>query len=251
MLRLLPLAGLALVLAACGAPNPIGAYPAFPERYAALDSTRALVDVALVHDVSGTTDELRLPYNERLADALQAQLVSGLEAKGYGVDVSYPGSIGLFLEDDRPVRIVDDERTVIETAIRPPFYADSLLLADTLTIDAVWAASGEDPVRTGRADALVVLFARGRSVPFLKQMGQSLVSGLLSSLLTGGFASVSLHEISGVFVGLQIIDARTGEIIWADVSALRDTQNNARAVQRATDWLIRRLPDRAALGASR
>lgn len=250
MPRLLLLAGLAVTLAACSAPNPIGTYPSFPERYDALDTTRAVVDVTMLHDVSGSTDELRLPYNERVADAVTALLVEGLERKGYPVHVSYPGAIGFFLEEDTPVRIVDDERAVIETATRPPFYADPTLQADTVLVDAIWAArvDPEGPAGpAGRPDAIVALFVRGRSVPFMKQLGQSLLTSLASSLLTGGFASVSVHEISGVFVGLQVIDGRTGQIIWSDLREIRDTHNNERAVLRAAEWLVDRLPARGAL----
>ncbi|MEL6616834.1 MAG: hypothetical protein AAFQ43_13910, partial [Bacteroidota bacterium] len=196
-----------LVLASGCASNPLKHYPQFPERYAETTQTRLVTDVVLTEDVAGGTDRVTLSRNRELGQMLSDSLASWLGARGYAVDEVAEPAVGLFYVGPTvSVREAEGEPDTLRAA---PFYLGEGLAADTalvagVDLDLPAYASGAAP------EARILLTVRARDVPFSKTCAQGVLTGVLSTLLTGGIATATYAETPGGFLALDIFDSGSG-----------------------------------------
>lgn len=237
---------LAVVLAGCGASNPIKQYPAFPDRYAQARGTRVLADVTVAEDVRGRADQVTLATNRAIAEAMTDSLATWLGGRGYAVDHAYPGVVGLYLGRDQRFHARADEGAEVDSAAVAPFFVDPAVQADTLllaTLDrALWPTAAPPRAWAGEPEAFVLLIVRGRRVPLGKSLAQGIISGLVSGLVTGGTA-ISMYEQSYVVAELYVVAAGTGELLWRDQHVAKGTAGDG-TIRDAVHRLVRRLPDR-------
>ena len=135
----------AVVLAASGcASTPLKQFPEFPTRYDQTTRTHLIADVAVLDDVKGRRDQLTLGTNRALAQSLTDSLAVWMEARGYTVDQTYPGAVGLLVNPAAVVRLRADAETevVLDSAAAAPYYVDDAVLADPLWESVLWGGGG-------------------------------------------------------------------------------------------------------------
>lgn len=229
-----------LILASGCASTPLKHYPEFPERYAETTRTRLVTDVVIAEDIGGSVDRVTVSRNRELGRMLADSLASWLTARGYAVDEVAEPAVGLFYTD-RPVRVREAEGDP-DSLLPPPFFLDPSLASDSalvagVDLDLPAYASGDSP------EARVLLTVRARDVPLGKTCAQGVLTGVLTSLLTGGLVSAYAYENSVGFVAVDIFDSGTGEWIWHDqVEAPHGATRPA--LRDLLRKLVRRLPER-------
>ena len=246
----------AVVLAASGcASTPLKTFPEFPARYGQAAQTHLIADVAVLDDVRGRRDQLTLGTNQDLAQRLTDSLAVWMGERGYTVDRTYPGAVGLLVSPRAVVRLRADAETeaVVDSAATAPYYVHEAVRGDSLwgsVLTGAWGGAEAAPVRTARPEAFVVLMARGRRVPLGKTLLQGVLTGVATGVATGGAASLSVFQTSGAAVELTVVDGETGDVLWRDT---RQVQYDAsdKAVLGLVRQLARRLPERAAAVGSR
>jgi len=246
LLPRLALVAAALVLAGCGAANPIKHYPTFPDRYAEARSTRVLADVLVAEDVSGRTDQVTLSTNHEVAGALTDSLAAWLGARGYAVDQTHPGAVGLYFGNEVRFLVREDDGALVDSAAVAPYFVDPAVLADTVLLASFNGAIAAGPSagpRTAEPEALVLLVVRGRRVPIGKSIAQGIVTGVISGLLTGGAVTTSLWQQSFASADLLIVDGATGDLLWRDSRVVQGSASDA-ALRDAVRWMVRRMPSR-------
>lgn len=247
---------LLVVLATGCASTPLKHFPAFPEEYAAADSTRLLVSITLLEDRAGGTDYLALSTNQTLGESLAETLTSAMTERGYRVDRTYEPAVGLYFDPDLPVR-VQLTREAPDSLEMAPFLIPEAVYQDPDFLSAIDAAISRAPLDDvtveeaepeGAPEAYVVLSATGRRVPLEKSCVQGVTTGLLTTLLTGGLVTGYAYETSFAAVSLDIVDATTGTIIWHDEAAANSDASDA-TLRGLVRKLARRMPERSALSA--
>ena len=247
-LRLGACAAAVLVASGC-ASSPLKQFPEFPARYDGATRTHLIADVAVLDDVRGRRDQLTVGTNRELAQTLTDSLATWMGARGYVVDQTYPGAVGLLVSPRAVVRLRADAATdaVLDSAATAPYYVDDAVSADPLwgAVLGTWGlgTEGPAPARTSQPEAFVVLTARGRRVPLGKSVLQGVLTGVATGVVTGGAASLSVFETSGAVVQLAVVDGATGDVLWRDT---RQVQYDAsdKAVLGLVRQLVRRLPAR-------
>ena len=201
--------------------------------------------MAVAEDVRGGTDQVTVAGNRALAAALTDSLAAWLGERGYTVDQTYPGSVGLYLSPMTRVHLRADEGAPVDSAAAPPFFVDPAVRADTVLLAALDGAMGaRSPLtaRTEQPEAFVLLLVRGRRVSVGKSIGQGILTGILS------LGTVSVYEVSGVAVELVVVDGATGQLLWRDVAAVQNSASDG-TVHKLVRRLAGRLPDRPPAGS--
>jgi len=243
---------LAFAAAACAA-GPRTLYPA----YSVAGQQRPVVvwmDIAIVQDIVGDVDEVDVPVNLAFAAQVMRHVEVRLRAKGFRVERLVLTSVGALADATHEYRVVNtaaDRESESRPRGYPPFYRDAELAARAspgaieivhrLLTEARKERGAPNPVISlsglsqGDSADVVVLAVQGRMIDFGKQMGQMLVT----ALLTGGRqASSQQHTVA---VQLHIVNGRTGEVMWSDRSARNDVPIPQR-VAKVADEMIARLP---------
>src|SRR5437867_167989 len=190
---------------ACGA-KPEKEFPEFKAEKSQIGEIALLTDVVVVEDVLGNTEKVYLEDCKRLADIMLQTFRDGLAPKGYTFRRSTVLSIGDLVNPKSQYRVLqtwvqhkeDDSQFPVT---EPPFYEDSTVAAVSgghealrAVLNGTWTfkiskkeppptlseiSTLHDAIGTDYALLVVVL---GTKVPVGKQMGQ----GMLSQLMTVG-----------------------------------------------------------------
>jgi hypothetical protein len=237
------LAAGAVALTGC-APKTAKLFPELAAEKGELQSIALLADVVVIEDVIGSTEKVYLEECKSLGNVVLARFDAEMRGKGFAVVRKPLVSVGQAAKASTSYRLLstwsqhslDSEQFPV---VSPPFYRDSTLCpagaaaeawADLATFawhferkkgrdDAQIAVPAALTDRVGATHALVVLVA-GTKIPPGKQLGQRVLSGLLSFNKTSGNVSVGfspdLTQFSGVAVKTAIVELQTGRVLWAD-----------------------------------
>jgi hypothetical protein len=219
----------ALLLAGCASSAPGYSHPDFAQhyqnRYEATGWVALVTDVVLTRDIGGKLDLVDVPrsltFGEVLADSAAAQL----RRKGYAVTSTAPPSVGRVLEFDVSFRTLwtENDRDADPGALpveRAPFVWDGETAAH-VDMGALKTARlhrgtmvADFALAPERAEEVTLMIAvMSRRIPLIKQLGQA----LLTSLVSGGM--YYQYEQSYLQVAFFVVDASTGDVLWADTEA--------------------------------
>jgi hypothetical protein len=232
---------LSAILMGC-ATTPLSRYPQFAARKATLGKLVVLADVTLLRDIPGDVDAVDLEENKLMAEVLFARLTEKMKVKGYVVDRTVLASVGMLLRAGTTLHVIrspeDRGRNPLPMAVEP-FYVDSNLDQDPVLRQA-WESilrpkspSGPAASRIGRAlqaDTLLIVYMKGRTVPWGKSLGQVIVT-------LGMYAEESI-------IGMAVVigDAQSGSVMWRDEIVLPKQSPNPSGIDAVVRFVVDRLP---------
>lgn len=240
----------AITMGGC-ATSPLKYYPDFPKQKQGVAKVTMLEDIIVVEDIAGNIDSVNVDENKVLGNTLLKIFNDELNQKGYLVEKTMLSSIGLTLNPNNQYQVVGAPSTG-----NPPFYIDEAIIQDpdmkqkltTLfnSLGTYIKKEGEPSkvipdapsLRIGtESDALLVILAGGRKVSLGKQIGQ----GVLTTMLTLG--TVATWQTSTTVMQLYIVDLKSGEVLWSDTD-FQQYEPSEDHLRRQAKRIIERLPAR-------
>jgi hypothetical protein len=233
----------------------------------------SLATDAVVQYVRVTTNYIVLKDSQFAATNMLLTAKQFLEKKGYQVSFSITPFVGAFENPGTPMSVAE-ERKNSPTIRYPPFYISDSLKDDepyrrALTQVIAQAAEavierGALPTETFLSDStitnslrliaekeqthyLMIIVGNGTSVSEAKQMGQMFGTALVSTVLTAGFVTAMRYNVSCLDSYAALIDLKTGEILWSNLSGLSDVEPAEFGIYRNGEWatqLLYHFPDR-------
>jgi hypothetical protein len=235
-----------VALGGCGVPTkpPVRDYvrvtPSFHGPLDHAQSIGLITDAVITFDSVGsryiTLDDSRTVASSVLADARHF-----VESKGYQVKFAETQTVGGFLEKEVHEKSAQTRGAEVTETVFPVMSGE--VYADTGYRDAfrrvlrhvmlATISKGEIPAEQFRADAqipeslriitnqrqvdyLAVVLAKGVIVSGGKQMGQTLATGLISTVMTAGLITATRHDISYLDSYVGVINVKTGELEWCN-----------------------------------
>ncbi len=248
-----------LLLSGCST-SPVSRYPDFLERKKAFSSSIILADCVLIDAIPGDTAHVDVPMNKKIGKVAIDYLSGTMNQKGYRVDRSLLGSIGLIMDQNNSYRVLrTPEDQLLDPAERdlesPPFYVDSIFLRNEVLgklyrivlsslINTTKEGNGPDVVIPGAAGLgkalgggnLVILLIGGFSVPVAGQVGRFTPSP------SAGAGKIGFQRASQCTVRLYLLDSTTGELIWDDQSYVEGGVIHTQKILDLTGNVADRLP---------
>jgi len=214
---------LAMTSQAVMAAKLVQVFPELAERKATLGRTLLLVDVALVDDIAGKVEKVKLGRSWEVAAMARDSLRDALVQHGFPIDSAIVATIGqglglasLYQSDSVEAKGTEDS----EHTIRPPFYVDSLFADPELRaqwrgfIGSAWEYNRKkkappgylpEPIPLGSRlgyDTIVLFYGASWGIPKGKQF--------LAALANVSVSSTTTYK-------MVIADARSGQVLWSQV----------------------------------
>lgn len=220
------------LLSGCGS-SRLQDFPDFPAHKARLEKGIILADFLLIRATNTDTAVVDLAANKTTADKLLTYAGDHLIQKGYNVTDRVLSSVGLLMDRERGVSVsrtseLDPEEGGGTLYLHPPFYLYQPLRRDTVlrglleTVYRTLARSGDDPARLPKVGEIVPLgraFGAGMVFIFLGggyEIPPAVAAGGVSPPAGEMLAGVGYQPVTQASLHLYVLNALTGEIIWAD-----------------------------------
>jgi hypothetical protein len=220
-----------------------------------ITSAVLITDVLAVEDIIGDTDRVILQTNQSFADRAVKEVSKILEAKGYPITKIYPAQIGYFGKHkfyrvaEKSIDRDDNETLPIQ---QTPLTPDTLLLdkndANVTTINQYLERSSErdeaDALATtpqkGNVDAVFFLEVIAKDVSVGQQIGQAVLSALVSGLSSGGRYYESRSESDFTLIKIAVIDNNTKKLLYR-TSRITNSYSEG-ALNDLLEWLRDNFP---------
>lgn len=242
-----------------GCATPLTVYSDFSEQKNDINKVSLLTDVIMAEDISGTTDKIDLFRNKEFAEMIIKEVSANLNQKGYSVVESFVFS-GCALDAEKQYKVVrTTEDQELETDVipvgNPPFYIDEALNLDAEAQQNLTSLfrnmKKQIPKKKGepnkdiheaaflkdmtKGDTLVFILVEGRDVSTGKQIGQAVLTGLLT------LGTVIAWQTSAISMNLYVIDTRDSKLIWEDRSFTK-IRPDEKSLKNVAGQIIKLLP---------
>ncbi len=236
--------------------EPLSIYPDFPQKRGDVKRVVVMCDVLLARDVLGTIDAVDLMENAAAGKVILDEAVLKLREHGFDVVRTVPSSVGIDLAGvDVSYKVVGKSPGKEEDLMKPPFYVDEEFARDPKRprawADLVYAllsqrkngekkspVSGLGPLVQDE-DGIVVVTTQGRHVALVKTIAEGVLTVFLTAITFG--IGIAAWSQSAGSLQINIINARTGEVVWSDSSG-RGYCSEEEKVRSLTDSVLDRLP---------
>lgn len=247
----LTVVSLQMLIVACSSPR----FTMFETEKKNITSAVLITDVLAVEDIIGDTDRVILQTNQSFADRAVKEVSKILEAKGYPITKIYPAQIGYFGKHkfyrvaEKSIDRDDNETLPIQ---QTPLTPDTLLLdkndANVTTINQYLERSSErdeaDALATtpqkGNVDAVFFLEVIAKDVSVGQQIGQAVLSALVSGLSSGGRYYESRSESDFTLIKIAVIDNNTKKLLYR-TSRITNSYSEG-ALNDLLEWLRDNFP---------
>jgi len=227
-----------------------------------------LVDAVIGFDSSGASNRcISLEDSRKAAAHMLAESRQFLESKGYGIQYAEIPATGASFSGEGTMTVAerrygpekdtvfpipttggnDDEyQAAIIRVIRQAFIATRSkgeLPEEQFRTDPEIPASLRLIAQRKNVDHLIVVIGNGRIVSAGKQLGQSIATSIVTTVITAGLVTETSRHVSFLDSLVAVIDLRTSELTWSN--ALRFTGNPAEPAFYKGKWsktLLYHLP---------
>ena len=230
--RIEALIAFSLVFIISGCATNFGAYPDFAEQRNDINKVSLLTDISVIQDINGDIHKADMVRVKEFGELIIEEISKNLSQKGYPVTESFIFS-GCVLDTEgqyKVVKTIEDmelESDAIPVA-NPPFYIDQALdlnaEAQQNLTSLFQRLKRKLPKKEGKlnsyiheasflkemtkGDTLVFILTEGRNAHIGKQIGQAVLTGLLT------LGTVMAWQASTISMDLYVVSNQNGELIW-------------------------------------
>lgn len=224
-------------------------------RYTAYSQTMTnlccMIDASALADVSGSVDELNVSNNAAMAQQVFACVTNELAGRGYAIThppvISIGGSpampqikvagAGPSPSGETPPPYILGGNGASPGGVRGVFRA--LHAIRPSAAGASLASTECEVLQSFAGGPVLIITLEGRSVSKWKGLGQGLATGLLT------LGTVSMWQTTFILERLYIVDAASGEIVWADSQFLKGGYLTADTAAGHARRMVNRVPARS------
>lgn len=225
--------------------NPHKEYPQFRNQSKQLDHSILAIDVLVVENRKSNPFD----YDRQItvAEEFHAEFVDEIKNHDIVLDTTRILSSGIYLNEGSQALMIDsfdESGELIDSGVvmSAPFYLNDRLtkdplLKEELLLTAVDTVAWEKEVAEGYLPerAIFVVLIEGVNTTVGKQLGQSLLTGLLS------LGTVYSYQTSYLIGKLYVFDRDNGRLLWFDTKYYQSDLANGLAARQLARLFVQRF----------